>query len=231
MFVVLALVWFLMRFSFFFFIGFWQLHIFVSLCIYWIPVGLQFSTFLLLIHYLGSIYHKDSWEIHSRKIAWIWFCCANLVVYGSIAAILYVAYGSIRLQLLGEPPIPYWVDQSRAFFSAIVFLVLIFLLLLYGLRVQKLLGDGKIPHLHISWLRFTLSLSLIVVIFLTRAIYGFVLFFKLDWALTFVPGNWVLDLAVCSILFFWEVVPTSLVLLLFWKIQSVFFIFIADYPD
>jgi len=83
------------------------------------------------------------------------------------------------------------------------------------------LADRPIPSLRVSRLRFALSLAIIIFIFATRFVYSVIVVARDDFALELAPKTWQNEILICAAMALWEIVPTSVILFLFWEIRSI----------
>lgn len=120
------------------------------------------------------------------------------------------------------------IDLARSVITASTFFVLVFALGYYGFQVWQILRteNNPDPKLHgISPFKIFAATSLIMVIYLSRAIYNIVVEVFPSLSLYFgAAGEEVASEIMAAVYFaIWEIVPTLIILVLFWGVRSLFF--------
>lgn len=191
-------------------------NIALTFTIYWIPINLQFSTFSLLILFYAHIYYKTEKQWESRRLPFtLIFATTNLAyLVVTIVAVSLVATEGTQ----GD-----WENKMWNIVSAIGFFMLVFVLAYYGLRVASLMREGKaqisFQPKKSSNVQVVSVTAVIFLLFTTRAIFN-VLSAVDTIGFTVESGLELNDLGMFALFFVWEIVPTSLVIILFWRIPS-----------
>ncbi|KAH3764003.1 hypothetical protein Pelo_4143 [Pelomyxa schiedti] len=231
-FFLLCLVWCLLRDLFFADIEFW-LNTCAYMVIYGLPMIIQFSTFSLLVYYFASGAHYASWEAKTRKIALTSYISANIFFFITLNVLFAMSiyywfeYPSSSSQSMGSNSTsisevvevaPVWLEPLVDSFYGLMFFVLVVVLLCYGIMIRNL-HSPNFPPSPTTFTMFIVSM-VIFVIFTTRSLWDILEAVPSFTLLTIDEGT-VMQIIAQSLLFvWWEIVPISLVLLLFWRIPS-----------
>ncbi|PRP87717.1 hypothetical protein PROFUN_02417 [Planoprotostelium fungivorum] len=191
--------------------------------LYWLPFNIQFSTFSLLVIYYAHILQsqKAQWKHFKKIYGAIWavinflFLAANCVWVG-----LRVYYYTI-----GEFEPPRWLLITHMVFIGFVFFVLVTIIALYGWKTARVMKNNpslvqtrllaKISFPKILFVSFSLF-----VLFGSRCVYDWVFAARPYDNIVIQSGNTKKELFMFMGFFFWEIVPTILVLVLFGKVSA-----------
>lgn len=118
-------------------------------------------------------------------------------------------------------------DRARTAITTSTFLLLVIALGYYGFRVWRILlaSTSAIPKLHgISPLRLFVATLHIMAIYLSRAVYAILSNLVPSLALYFgnAGENLTNEIFSCIYLAVWEIVPTIIILILFWEVCTTF---------
>jgi len=178
------------------------------LYLYWLTFNLQFATFSLLVLFFAQVVHKSArWE--------------NLSIY--IYTLINVLFFVIMIVFLSVNSIPGYVLNCCV---GTMFLVLVLVLAYYGCRVANLLrsanllaplfpkGDSPASIIGVTMIIFLIYVSRCTYDFLSAfdSSFGLVLQNQCDYGKK--------NILFCMVFLVWEITPTFLVLLLFWRIPK-----------
>jgi hypothetical protein len=183
----------------------------------------QFATFALLLVFLAYLAHRPTWQrVHRRRVIALFLATNAIFLVFVTGSFVYVAVqtnkesGFIFL-------LPNWYVQARRAFVTLMFLVLGGTLGLYGRKVALSAGDPSIKvalaSSHISPRRLISVTLVIFVLFLSRCLYN--AFRLVSNASADADGDdW--NMGTLGVLQYaaWELVPTALIIALFWKIPT-----------
>lgn len=209
-FFFLCLVTCILRTVFFMFYSYWmdtKRHLF-GLSLYWFATNTQFATFSLLVVFYASITNDSNWRSW-RIPVWIVYGFFNLLFLAAfIASLLVVKIEKTR-------------DHARSAITASTFFLLVLALGYYGFRVWRILlqSSNPNPKLHgISALKLFIATLHIMVIYLSRGIYAILSDAVPSLSLYFGNAGEALtsELLSCLYISIWEIVPTIIILILFW---------------
>jgi len=187
-----------------------------------LPLNLQFATFLFLFIYYLSVLNKSIWRKIRRRVT-IMYVVANIILAMIFIASVIEGSRVLKLQPLNKPRIEeIWFADARQIFIAILFLVLVVLLSYYVMKVRQLMSDtNQLPQIQsISRRTITISTVLIFIIFTSRSVYDILTVIQPSLQLHFGGTNikWFEELIASVLYFIWEIIPTLMVLTLFWRI-------------
>jgi len=174
--------------------------------LYWLTYNLQFATFSLLVLFFAQVVHKFGYR-------------RNVSIY--IYALLNILFLIFMLVILSVPNVPYQVFVCCV---GTMFLVLVLVLAYYGCRVANLLRSANL--LAPLFPKGDSPTSIIVVttiiffIYVSRCTYDYLSAFdnSITLALQSQCNYGINNVLSCLFFLVWELTPTFLVLLLFWRI-------------
>eukprot|EP01105_Mastigella_eilhardi_P012641 TRINITY_DN2891_c0_g1_i1.p1 TRINITY_DN2891_c0_g1~~TRINITY_DN2891_c0_g1_i1.p1 ORF type:complete len:222 (-),score=48.31 TRINITY_DN2891_c0_g1_i1:105-770(-) len=124
---------------------------------------------------------------------------------------------SLSSSSLSESPMPEWLNEADSVFFSVVFFLLMLLVFYYGLRIRTVKIGTNLPP-YPTPLMMSVVAMIIFFIFTTRSVWDIVeSSLKSDFLGFGKTDGWHTVLLVL-ILCWWELVPISLVLVLFWRI-------------
>mmetsp|Transcript_12689 Transcript_12689/g.40098 ORF Transcript_12689/g.40098 Transcript_12689/m.40098 type:complete len:452 (-) Transcript_12689:23-1378(-) len=224
-FLAAVAVWSSLRATFFALDSLWQQNRAFTLhqILLTLPLNVQFATFALLLVFLAYLAHRPSWQrVHRRRVLATFLATNIIFLIFVTGSFVYVAVqtnkesGFIFL-------LPNWYVQARRAFVTIMFLLLGGTLGLYGRKVALSAGDPSIKvalaSSHISPRRLISVTLVIFVLFLSRCLYNaFRLVSNAEAGAD--RDDW--DTGAVGVLQYvaWELVPTALIIALFWKIPT-----------
>lgn len=178
----------------------------------WIPLNFQFATFSLLVVFYAHLVHKSTWEKQTKK----WFTIAYIVVNVTLL-ILQIVWLVFINSDQGSAP---WAGGVQSGIAAFVFFILVTILAWYGYRLHEVMKSSKQQMLfQVPPMIFVVTF-IIFLLFLSRCIFDFMN----------IAGKWVVDITddnspneqiiIFVAYFAWEIVPTLMIVLLFWRIPT-----------
>jgi len=212
-FLLLCFVWGLMRSCFwglFYVISdpwTWQASILQSY-----PVNLQFATFSLLVLFFVHLVNRSNGarDLHKAYVI-------SYVVINIILVILQSVWLGFDIHYISEPPL--WLEQTQVSFAAVVFTILVAILAWYGWQVHVAMKTSKILlQMQLPPQLFVVAV-VIFILFCSRCIFD----------VANAAGYWNIFLDsddskdqyfIFLAYFFWEILPTVLIVILFWKIPT-----------
>jgi len=167
------------------------------------------------------VLNKSIWRKIRRRVT-IMYVVTNIILVVIFIASVIEGSRVLKLQPLTKPRVEeIWFADARQIFIAILFLVLVVLLSYYGMKVRQLMSDtNQIPQIQsISRRTITISTALIFIIFTSRSMYDILTVIQPSIQLHFGGTNkWFEELLASVLYFIWEIIPTLMVLTLFWRI-------------
>jgi hypothetical protein len=154
----------------------------------------------------------SSLTLYPQIPTWITYGVFNLIFLAAfIASLLVMKLENVR-------------DKARSIITASTFLILVVALGYYGFRVWRILLNASQPHpkLHgISPLKLSVATGHIMVIYLSRAIYSIVSHVVPSFSLFFGTAgeNITSEILSAGYITVWEIVPTIIILILFWGVR------------
>ncbi|KAL6044073.1 putative Transmembrane 7 superfamily member [Balamuthia mandrillaris] len=193
--------------------------------IFWIAVNIQFSTFSLLVLFYASIDARSNkvWY-QRRKIFCFIYIVVNLIFLScTIATTIVMSVIGRKEDLKSSGK---WETKSLNTLTAVIFCFLVTILAFYGWKVYLLMKKGQIqipfqPQ-RTSPIYVIAVTVLMFFLFTTRAVYNVLAAFGVI-SLAVESGFAWQDGIVFMLFFVWEIIPASLVILLFWRISFHFF--------
>mmetsp|Transcript_28214 Transcript_28214/g.31339 ORF Transcript_28214/g.31339 Transcript_28214/m.31339 type:complete len:361 (-) Transcript_28214:92-1174(-) len=224
--VLLCFIWGLIRTIFFMFFVYWDTHLMVELILFWLPINLQFAAFLLLGVFYASIMFKSSWSARVRRICLIIYGIVNMTLLALFIASVVVGTKELSLQTLNKPRHSLYFQDARLIGNAVMFMLLVTVLCILGIKVSLLLrrSSTSIPQAAgLGVTKIMVVTILTFIIFMSRSIYDIlgVKYSKISqidasrWSVT---NNVKQQLIAAGLYILWEIIPTTLILLLFWRI-------------
>eukprot|EP01104_Vermistella_antarctica_P012616 TRINITY_DN3690_c0_g1_i2.p1 TRINITY_DN3690_c0_g1~~TRINITY_DN3690_c0_g1_i2.p1 ORF type:complete len:395 (-),score=67.08 TRINITY_DN3690_c0_g1_i2:1258-2442(-) len=213
-FLLLCVTWGIFRLLYFYFVPIWARWKWILNVMLWIPYNIEFAIFTLLILFYANVVYRKEWERSAKAIAYGCYVGAN-----TFFAIILLSCG---LMFAFDVPLKEIVRISGCFvdfmFSALVIIIAWFS---YQMSVQLNNGE-RIPFLEFlgSARRITVINVTIFIIFFSRAAYDVVTtitnFNLLNVAPSTSPYAHVYHEAIVfSLLFWWDILPVLLVMILF----------------
>jgi len=188
----------------------------VASILQWLPVNLQFATFSLLVLFFVHLVQKSNGAKDLQKQYVIAYAVVNVVLLT-----LQGVWLGFEIYYITDTTedLPDWIPQSQAGFSGVVFLILVIILARYGWQVHNAIKTSKILiQMQIPPTIFVVSVF-IFILFSSRCVFDFMN----------AAGHWNVFLASDSLkdeliiffaYFFWEILPTLLIVGLFWTIPT-----------
>jgi hypothetical protein len=200
--------------SFFFFITFDLGNLGTNLVL-WIPYNIQFATFSLILVFYAKLYYNTEWAQH-RHTVWGVFGVANAFFFGLVL-------GTIAHSCVSTSCIPSDLDSdlfSRATGAAFLLLTVVYTYYGFWLVVSSRAHKISVPNIQGSG-KIAVVTAMAWLIFVTRGVYDIVKTFRIGWELTLSTGGekYVGPLVFFCFLF-WEVAPTSIILIYFRHIPA-----------
>jgi len=193
-----------------------EVGIVLFFALYWIPSAIQFATFSLLVLFYAHIYWRTEkqWEKKKTRYVLTFVLCNVFYIMITYIAIVIVAVSDTQSN---------WENRMWNSLQAMVFTVLVSVLAFYGVRVAGLMRAGKtqisFQPKKSSNLQVISVTAIIFLLFTSRAIFN-MLSASQAISLTVSSGLSVNDMLVFVLFVLWEIVPTTLVIILFWRIPS-----------
>jgi len=190
------------------------------LIIYWFPVNIQFSTFSLLIVYYAQLGHQHKGEMKAFKRRYIAVWVITNVIFFVLAAI-WIGIG-IKIDGPGGDE-PDWLSSIHGYFTGAVFFILVIVLAWEGLRVSHLMREASGAQTKllakISFPKIVVVTFLLFSLFTTRCIYDVIMATgKISMEVS--SGTTFEALFTFVAFLLWEIIPTTLVLVLFGKVSA-----------
>eukprot|EP01088_Endostelium_zonatum_P010671 TRINITY_DN2420_c0_g1_i1.p1 TRINITY_DN2420_c0_g1~~TRINITY_DN2420_c0_g1_i1.p1 ORF type:complete len:369 (-),score=10.60 TRINITY_DN2420_c0_g1_i1:125-1231(-) len=183
--------------------------------IYWYGFTIQFATFSLLVLFYVNVVHHDSWK-QIRNYVFTAYIALNIIFFIVVTALI-VRFSERNYDSA-------WANKAFTIFSSLMFSIISVILARYGYKVYQLIRTGKtnIPFQPRGTPQkgIVLVTLLILLIFVTRAIFDCIAAFYPKISPDLELGFHWQDLTFFIIFNIFEIVPTSIVLLLFWRIPS-----------
>lgn len=186
-----------------------------AMALLWVPVNLQFATFSLLVLFFAHLVHRATWEKSTKKIFAISYIAINVIFF--VVQSVWVGMGAYyaNKKELDEHS---WLEVAQSSFSAVVFLILVFILAGYGWLLYSALKASHSFVQPVPTAIFPITF-IIFMLFLSRCIFDFVN--VAGYWIVYVDSNAIRDnLIIFFLYFFWEILPAVLILGLFWKIPT-----------
>jgi len=214
-FLLLCFVWGVLR------VVFWSLFYqiisgTVGEVLLWIPLNFQFATFSLLVVFYAHLVHKNTWEKYTKKR----FTIAYITVNTILLIMQCVCFGLITDGGHSEEQ---WASDVQSAIAGLVFLILVTILSWYGWKLNVVIRSTAKHQMlfQVPPMIFVVTF-VITLLFISRCIFDFMN----------IAGKWVVEIGssddddvqdqvtIFVAYFLWEIVPTVLIVLLFWRIPT-----------
>jgi len=191
--------------------------------IYWIPFNLQFCTFSFLVVYYAHLHQKQKaeWKDFKKKYISFWAIINLLFFLFQLALII---TGIVLNDPEKNEEDPQWLSSVHLFFNGIVFFVLVIVLAWQGWKIAQLMrtamGNQTKLLAKISFRRIAVVTLTLFVLFTSRTVYDILSAVDPNVVIE-VSGDATMEALLTFVLFFfWEIVPTILVLVLFGLVRT-----------
>jgi len=212
-FLVLCLVWGILRSIFFSVITVVKSDV-VLYTLQWLPMNLQFATFSLLVLFYAHLVHRATWETSTKKIFTVIYFVTNFI---------FISLQVVLIGLNAHEKIPYdnttdtVYDKAQLYLSAVVFLILVFILGCYGWMLFSTRGNRSLIQQVPS--QIFLVTVVILALFSSRSIFDFINA-EVNLDIPVKTRDRKEGTIVFLLYFFWEILPTIMIILLFWHIPT-----------
>ncbi|SPQ97192.1 unnamed protein product (mitochondrion) [Plasmodiophora brassicae] len=216
-FLTIGLLWTVLRVLFF--IGPTDRPDVADLCLYWVPIDLQFATFSLVCMFYAFLVYERMW-LHVRHFYRIMYALAN----GTVLALTTV-YIILSWKHGVDPSSD--LEKTHHLFMSLQFLILVITYAYYGVRLMLASSSPDKPANNLRKLspRMILSITIMTwLIFVSRCVFNFLTTFDvIQVQIGSENGKRYISGLAFFLLFIWEVIPTSMVLIYFREIPATSF--------
>ncbi len=182
--------------------------------ILWIPYNIQFTTFSLILVFYAKLLHNAEWATRKAPV-WFIFALVNCFSVG-------LTLGVIVYSCVADACDPNESDEhifSRGIGAAYLLLTVVYGYYGFMLIVKQRAHKISVPNIQGPW-KITAVTIMAWLIFATRGVYDIIKTFGI-WELNLSDdGRKLVDVDVFCLYFFWEVLPTFIILLYFRHIPS-----------